>query len=258
MLIDGKAIYNATGEYIAEAARMLVNNGVTIIGVSGGATPDITATIAATVKGLTTRAPVIKTKTNRPEAITADYTDRRPEFLKNIAAGKFITTAELDIPRGLDMTSVIDGAAYLKAHGIDAVNITDGARARLRMNSIAISVLVQNATGMECITHLACRDRNLVALQSDLLGAWSHGVKNILVITGYRAHIGDSLCDTVYDVDAIGLIRAVALMNKGEDIVGNPIGAPTAFSISCAANPLADDFERELVRLAQKSNKARR
>lgn len=167
---------------------------------------------------------------------------------------KLVTTVELDVPRGLDMSSVIEGARYLREHGIDAVNISDGARARLRMSPIAISKLVQDATGAECITHLACRDRNMVALQAELIGAHEMGVRNILAVTGDPTHIGDYPSATsVYDVDSIGLVRALGRMNRGRDLMDNPLGRPTGFTIACAVNPAADDLEREIDRLAMKA-----
>jgi 5,10-methylenetetrahydrofolate reductase len=171
------------------------------------------------------------------------------------ALGKrLLTTVELDVPRGLDMSSVIEGARYLKEHGIDAVNISDGARARLRMSPIAISKLVTDATGMECLTHLACRDRNMVSLQAEVIGAHELGVRNILAVTGDPTHIGDYPSATsVYDVDSIGLIRALGRMNTGRDLMGNPLGSPTGFTIACAVNPAAEDLERELDRLAMKA-----
>jgi homocysteine S-methyltransferase len=162
-------------------------------------------------------------------------------------------TVELDVPRGLDMSSVYEGAEFLMRHGIDAVNISDGARARLRMNSITISHLVQQKTGMECISHLACRDRNMVGLQSELLGAHAVGVRNILAVTGDPAQIGDyPYATSVYDLDSIGLIRALKRMNEGRDLMGNPVGERTNFMISCACNPVADDMDREVARLERK------
>ena len=152
------------------------------------------------------------------------------------------------------MSSVIDGARYLKQHGIDAVNISDGARARLRMSPIAISRMVHDETGMECITHLAWRDRNMVGLQIEVLGAHSLGVRNILAVTGDPTHIGDFPAATsVYDVDSIGLVRALGRMNSGLDLMGNPLGQPTNFTIACAVNPAADDIEREVDRCAAKA-----
>jgi homocysteine S-methyltransferase len=167
---------------------------------------------------------------------------------------KFVATVELDVPRGLDLSSIIEGARYLKEHGLDAVNISDGARARLRMSSIAISQIVQSQVGIECHAHLACRDRNMIGLQSEVLGAHAMGVKNILAVTGDPAQIGDyPYATSVYDVDAIGLIRALGQMNAGKDLMGNPIGSYTQFCIGCGCNPVAYDMEREVRRLEQKA-----
>ena len=174
-------------------------------------------------------------------------------FHSRLVAG-FVSTVELDVPRGLDMSSVLEGAAFLKTHGVDAVNISDGARARLRMSPIAISQLVQTQVGIECIAHLACRDRNMVGLQSELLGAHAMGVRNVLAVTGDPTHIGDFPGATsVYDVDSVGLVRALGRMNQGQDLMGNPLGDPASFCIACAVNPAADDLEREVDRLAAKA-----
>ncbi len=251
-LIDGHAVYNATVDYVAESARSLVESGVTIIGVDGGAMPEHVQAIAEAIRGMKTGTPEIRP---RREPRQSDDESRRAEpsrFQQNLGR-KLLVTVELDVPRGLDISSVIDGAAYLQKHGVDAVDITDGARARLRMSSITISHLVQSQTGMECITHLACRDRNMVGLQSELLGAHALGIRNILAITGDPAHIGDyPYATSVYDVDAIGLIRAVRRMNEGLDLMGNPVGARTNFLIACAVNPVADDLDREVRRLERK------
>lgn len=253
-LVDGRPIYHATPAYVAEAAQELVRIGTTIIGISGGATPELVRVIRNAVDALTVGRPDVRVRKESHEKTHVIIPEvRKSEFAKKIAAKKFVTTVELDIPRGLDLSSVIDGATFLRDHGVDAVNITDGARARLRMGSTAICHEIIRLTGMECITHVACRDRNMVALQSDLLSAWTLGITNILAITGDPSHIGDfPYASSVYDVDAVGLVRAVDRLNHGEDLVGNPIGDRTDFSISCAANPLADDMERELDRLARK------
>jgi methionine synthase / methylenetetrahydrofolate reductase(NADPH) len=155
------------------------------------------------------------------------------------------------------MSSVMEGATYLAKAGIDAVNITDGVRARLRINSFTLGHLVQSKCGIEAITHLACRDRNMVGLQSELLGADSLGVRNILCVTGDPAQIGDyPYATSVYDIDAIGLIRAVKSMNDGCDLMGNPISGGeincTHFLIACGCNPIAEDMEREMFRLDRK------
>jgi homocysteine S-methyltransferase len=151
------------------------------------------------------------------------------------------------------MSSVIEGATYLHRHGVDAVNITDGARARLRMSSVALSALMQREVGIEAMTHFTARDRNLIGLQSELLGAHALGLRNALCITGDPTSIGDyPHATSVFDVDSIGLIRAVRAMNEGQDLMGNTIIQRTSFLVACAANPRADDMDREIDRLAKK------
>lgn len=256
-LVDGRAYYNATPEYVAASCLKLVEAGVCIIGADGGATPEHIAAIVNVVNGISSgevKMPVIKVKTEKIE--NSQHYERLSNFQKNIGK-KFMATVELDIPRGLDMSSVFEGASFLAKAGLDAVNISDGARARLRISSITLAKLVQDQCGIEVICHLACRDRNMVGLQSELLGAELMGVRNILAVTGDPAQIGDyPYATSVYDIDAIGLIRALSEMNKGRDLMGNPIAGgelgTTHFSISCGANPIADDMEREMRRLEQK------
>lgn len=253
-LVDGFPIYNADPQYVADVVKKLVQNGACIVGAEGGATVEHIKLIAETVSQEAIGSIAIKVKHSKPEESSEEIVDERSEFHKKIG-NKFIATVELDIPRGLDMSSVIEGATYLKNKGIDAVNISDGARARLRMSSIAISSLVQNATGMDCITHFACRDRNMIGLQSELLGAYAQNVKTILAVTGDPAQIGDyPNATSVYDVDSIGLIKSMNNMNHSNDLMGNPIGKKTNFLIACAANPVADDLDREIERLWKKAD----
>lgn len=252
-IVDGRPIYNAEPSYVAQAAIRLVRQGASVVGADGGAGVDHVAAIANAVRGCVPGAAATPPAQAKSTLAQPTPAPAPTAFAAALAAKTFVTTVELDIPRGLNMQSVIDGAAYLAQHGVSAVNISDGARARLRMSPIAISAMVQQQTGMECISHLACRDRNMVALQAELLGAHALGVRNILAVTGDPTHIGDYPSATsVYDVDSIGLVRALEHMNRGVDLMGNPLGQPTAFSIACAVNPAADDVEREVDRLAQK------
>lgn len=252
-IIDAQPMYNAEPAYVAAAARRLVEHGAAIIGADGGADVAQVRAIAEAVAGAEIGSAPVVTKRS-----AAHHEDEQAEatptnFMQAITQRR-VVTVELDVPRGLDMSSVIEGARYLREHGIDAVNISDGARARLRMSPIAISKLVAEQTGMECISHLACRDRNMVALQSELIGAHEMGIRNILAVTGDPTHIGDFPSATsVYDVDSIGLVRAMGHMNHGKDLMGNPLGSRTGFCISCAVNPAADDLDREIDRLAMKA-----
>ncbi len=262
-LVDGRSVYHASPEYLATYAKQLVEAGVKIIGACCGSTPSHIKAIAEAVKDIRLKKSKIniKVKTERKEdqpsskisqVEVISREDKSSNFAKNIGK-KFLTTVELDIPRGLDMSSVLEGAKYLKDNGIDAVNITDGARARFRMDPVAISHLVQSQVGIETITHIACRDRNLIGLQGLLLGAWALGIKNILAITGDPAKIGDfPNATTVLDVDSIGLIKILKNMNYGLDAVGNMIGERTDFLIACAANPTAENLDYETSRLEKK------
>ncbi len=252
-LVDGKAFYNGDPDYVARSVRRLAEAGALIIGAEGGATTEHIRAIAQAVQGVAVGSMAIEVKPAKAEQSLPPAEDGRTQFSRSLGK-KFVATVELDVPRGLDLSSIIEGARYLKEHGLDAVNISDGARARLRMSSIAIAQIVQSQVGIECHAHLACRDRNMIGLQSEVLGAHAMGVKNILAVTGDPAQIGDyPYATSVYDVDAIGLIRALGQMNKGKDLMGNPIGSYTQFCIGCGCNPVAYDMEREVRRLEQKA-----
>lgn len=259
-LLNGRSIYHTTPEYLAAYAKELVESGVTLIGACCGSTPAHIRAIAETVKGMKVGKPSPKKETVVHAAIRTEpapryYTEpsRWSKFARNVGK-KFMTTVELDIPRGLDMTSVLEGAQFCLERKIDAVNITEGARARLRMSSIAISVMIQQRVGIEAMCHRAARDHNLIGLQAELLGAHALGLRNILCITGDPAGIGDyPHATSVFDVDAVGLIRAISSMNRGTDIMGNTIGEPTSFYIAAAANPSADDLDAEVAKTEKKA-----
>lgn len=252
MLVDGATVYSSDEGYVASAAVRLVESGVSIVGAEGGASIHHVSAIANAVQTCVVGSKPPKARSTSSHDTPNNTPKPLTQFQENLEQG-FVSTVELDVPRGIDMSSVVEGARYLKEHGVHAVNISDGARARLRMSAIAISRVVMEKTGMECITHMACRDHNMVGLQSELLGAHALGVHNILAVTGDPTHIGDfPVASSVYDVDSIGLIRAMRKMNEGQDLMGNPLGEQTSFSISCAVNPMADDLEREIDRLAEK------
>ena len=260
-LLNGKALYHTTPEYLAQYARELLQAGVTLVGSCCGSTPAHTRAIREVMDELKLDRPQIVIReqpvprkapiaTGRP--MPQKESDDRSEFAKNIGR-KFLTTVELDIPRGLDMSAVVEGARYLHQFRIDAIDITDGARARLRMSSLGISAMVRQHTGMETMTHLTARDRNMLGVQSELLSAYALGLKNILCITGDPTNIGDyPQATSVFDVDSSGLIRAASSMNRGRDLVGNTIEQRTSFLIACAANPVADNMDAELEKIEKK------
>jgi len=255
-LLDGRSIYHTTPEYLGTYARELVECGVTLVGACCGSTPAHIAAMAKAIKGLQVGKPSTQQKPSSvriaEQARSVERFDERSKFARNMTR-KFMTTVELDIPRGVDMTPVVEGARYVHQRGIDAVNITDGARARLRMSSVAVSALLQREVGIEAMTHLATRDRNMIGLQAELMGAHVFGLRNILCISGDPTSIGDyPHATSVFDVDAAGLIRAVKSMNDGRDLLGNSIGRPTSFFVGCAVNPVAYDMEKEIMKLEKK------
>lgn len=258
-LLNGRSIYHTTPEYLATYARELVGSGVTLVGACCGSTPAHIHAIADAVKGMKVGRPAPRAEKKpvveiaaAPQPAYGPQQVRWSKFARNIGK-KFMTTVELDIPRGLDMTAVLEGAQFCYERKIDAVNITDGARSRLRMNSIAISLMIQQRVGIETMTHMTTRDRNLIGLQSEMMGAHALGIRNVLCITGDPANVGDyPHATSVYDVDSSGLIRALSSMNKGCDIMGNSIGSPTSFYIAGAFNPCADDSDHELEKLGRK------
>jgi homocysteine S-methyltransferase len=170
-----------------------------------------------------------------------------------LARQVFAVTVELMPPRGHHAEALIEQARQLRIHGVDFVNIPDGPRASARMSALAAALAVQQHAGLEPILHYACRDRNLLGMQSDLLGAHSMGVRNVLIITGDPPRVGDYPDATaVFDVDSIGLTNVVARLNRGLDIGEQSIGQPTAFHIGVAVNPAATDIEEEVRRFRYK------
>ncbi len=255
-LIERRLVYNTTPKYFAEYALRLVEEGIFLIGGCCGTTPEHINEVAKEIKGKKTVkrevAAIIEKVSEEicePEiAVDKDFSN----FSKNIGK-KFLITAELDLPRGLDISAVINGARSLKSYGVDAVNISDGARARLRMSPITVAHLIKENVNMEPILHFTCRDRNIIGLQSELLGAYALGLKNVLAITGDPANIGDYPAATsVFDVDSIGLVKILKKLNTGIDLANNTIGESTMFTICVAGNPLAQDMKTEIERLKRK------
>ena len=174
------------------------------------------------------------------------------EFAERLRTG-FAVTVEVDLPRGNEIGQVVDAARRLKERGVHAIDISDGARARLRMHPVAAARIVQEETGIEVVAHISCRDRNIIGLQADLLGAAALGVKNILAVTGDPAQIGDyPEATSVFDTDSVGLVHVLSKMNRGEDLAGNPIGEPPGFLVGASFNPTAEDLDQEVEKLRRK------
>jgi homocysteine S-methyltransferase len=251
-LVRGRILYDTTPEYFAKYAARLAEAGATIVGGCCGVTPDHIREVGRVVRGVKPGSRPVVVRRREREAPELPQSERS-QFGQNLGR-KFQVAVELDLPRGLDLTKVLTGARALKEKGADAIDISDGARARLRMNPVAVARLIQEECGIEVVMHFSCRDRNLLAIQADLLGAHALGIRNILAITGDPAQIGDyPTATSVFDIDSIGLVRVLKKLNEGFDMAGNTIGIRTNFTIAVAFDPLARDIDMELARLKKKA-----
>ena len=252
-LVRGQVVYDTEPEYFARAASRLVEAGATILGGCCGTRPEHIAALRRIIdKG--DLKPAVRASVKHEVKERKPLPESPPTELRQKLGRKFVLSVEMDLPRGLNVAKVLAGSRQLKIAGADVVDISDGARARLRMNPLAASKLIQDQVGIEVVMHFACRDRNLLAIQADLLGAHAMGVRNILAITGDPANIGDYPSATsVFDVDAIGLVRIMSRFNEGVDLAGYSVGARCAFTIAVAYNPLAADADLELDRLMRKA-----
>jgi len=262
--VGGRAMYMASPEYMSNYARHLIQAGVRLVGGCCGTTPDHIRAMVDGVRPLVPRHATVEQSAGggrlsrvsaHPEshAVPPLPLTERSAWGRKLAAGAFVTSVEIVPPRGVDPAKMIAEVRKLKAAGVDAVNVPDGPRAQSRMSAIATSVLIEQQVGIETVTHYACRDRNLLGMLSDLLGASALGLRNVLLITGDPPKMGPYPDATaVFDIDAIGLTNLVSRLNRGVDPGGNSIGAPTRYVIGVGVNPVAIDVEHELKRFAWK------
>jgi methionine synthase I (cobalamin-dependent)/5,10-methylenetetrahydrofolate reductase len=255
--IEGRNIYLCSPEYMASYARRFINNGVRLVGGCCGTTPEHVRHVKNAVRAL---APVAS-RTGKAERAGTRATPaaapiaraEKSRLANALARGAFVITVELVPPRGFRAEALVECARQLRIHGVDVVNIPDAPRASARMSAVSAAVLAQQQSGVETVLHYACRDRNLLGMQSDLLGAHSMGIRNLLIVTGDPPQVGDYPDATaVYDVDSIGLTNVVTRLNHGLDIGGQSIGHPTAFHVGVAANPGALDLDEEVRRFQYK------
>lgn len=261
--VAGRWTYAATPAYFAEYARLFIEAGVVLIGSCCGTTPEHTAAMARVVKGAVPVRPVVRPapapektplpslqlveKPIPPEEVTF------PTRLRDLFSKDGVVTVAVEPPRGWDYTRVVEDVRYLRSLGVDAVNVGDNPLASLRMSPVALAAVLKREVGIEPIVHFTCRDRNVIALQSELLGAAALGIRVVLALTGEPVEVGEfPKATSVFDVDAVGLIRILRNLNEGRNLAGNPIDARTHFIIGGSANPLAADLEREVERVRQK------
>jgi methionine synthase I (cobalamin-dependent)/5,10-methylenetetrahydrofolate reductase len=253
--VDGRNIYLCSPEYMASFARKFLKAGAQFIGGCCGTTPNHIRAIKSAIRAVEAQK-TAKPTPQREEIITETPPpplEERSKIGRLIHDGTFVTLVEIVPPRGINPAKELEGAALLAARGVHAINVPDSPRASARMSAQSLCIQVQQKVGIETVLHYTCRDRNVLSIQSDLLGASSIGLKNILCLTGDPPKLGNYPDATaVFDVDAIGLVNIVRRLNHGLDIGGNPIGASTGFTIAAAANPGVPDIDNEVRRFAYK------
>ena len=255
-VVHGRNVYLSSPDYLRDYAAAFVEAGAAVVGGCCGTTPEHIRAMAREVAGKA------RVRSAHPVSVIVEAEVPRtaaPEIetsrLKRKLAetGDFVVTGEVEPPKGADCATAIEGARQLKASGVDAVNVTDNPMARLRMSSIAVAALIQREVGLDAVVQITTRDRNVLGLQSDLLGAAGLGVKAILCLGGDPLKIGDyPQAKQVSEVDVLGLLRMAKGLNAGADLAGNAIGSPTRFAIACASNPAAADQEVEFSKLRAK------
>lgn len=257
-VVDGRMIYLCNPEYFGEYARRFIQLGVRMVGGCCGTTPEHVKWIASAVRSLTPggKKEISQALLQKPEKaapVEVVSLENKSSLGKKLADKKFIVTAELTPPKGCDPQAVIERARQLKDAGIDAINIPDGPRASARLSPLAMSLLIEQKVGIETILHYCCRDRNILGIQSDLLGAYALGLRNILAITGDPPKVGNYPNATaVFDIDSIGLVNVIQRLNHGRDLGNNEIGQPTGFVCGVGANPGAIDLDLEVRRFEWK------
>lgn len=252
--VDDRVIYPMSADYMARFVKDALAAGATLIGGCCGTTPEHVAAMRVAMDevigaGSTRRLSLVPEQETRQELKAAD---EPTEFARKLGK-QFLVSVELDPPRGLNPEKMLTGAQMLKEAGVDAVNVADSPMARVRMSALALCYMVQDRIGLETILHFTTRDRNLMGLQSDLIGAHAMGVRNVLALTGDPPSLGDYPDLTpVYDVDSVGLVRVLKAMNAGTDAAGASIGQQASFTIAVACDPTRDDLPHEADRLYRK------
>jgi methionine synthase I (cobalamin-dependent)/5,10-methylenetetrahydrofolate reductase len=258
--VQGRQFYMGSPEYMAEFSRRFVQTGAKFVGGCCGTTPTHIKLIAEAIRSVSPRQGISSFRNQsatvaelKPQDVLVVPPEERSRWAGKIARGEFVTSVEVLPPKGCDAQKTLDSIRLLKDAGVDGVNIPDGPRAQTRMSAQATAVLVEREIGIEAVLHYCCRDRNLLGMMSDLLGAAALGLHNLLIITGDPPKMGPYPDATaVFDIDAIGLTNMANKLNHGLDLGNNPIGKPTAFSLGVGVNPGAVNLEEEIRRFEWK------
>jgi len=260
-VIEGRILYLSTPEYFAEYTKRLIQHGVRFVGGCCGTTPQHIKFMASAIRALDPTfersEPILKvtqTQTQKDAGKTPAKAECEPSTLCKLLEDKeFPVSCEINPPRSSDVTKVLKQVKLLEKAGVNVVNIPDGPRASARMSPMALAHIIMSETGVDTMLHYTCRDRNILGIQSDLLGAEALGLRNILCVTGDPPKLGDyPMATAVFDVDAIGLLSIADNLNHSLDLAGNPIQNPTTFYLGAGFNPGAIDLELEIERLNKK------
>jgi len=249
--VEGRFLYLASPEYFAEFAARAVALGVRLVGGCCGTTP---AHTRAMRERLASHLPAeklapgaeVQVLERPPAPVEPPEAQQEPTLLRKLRE-KFVVSVEVDPPRGINTRKVMEGARLIVQRGVDCINIADSPLARIRMSAMSLATQIhQHFPRVEIILHYTTRDRNLMGLQSDLLGAHALNIRNILCLKGDPPALGDYPNATaVFDTDAVGLMRMCHRMNAGTDLAGTSIGGVTRFAIGCGVNPTAEDIDAE-------------
>ena len=255
--VEGRKIYLCSPEYMAQYARRFIWAGAKIVGGCCGTTPEHIKLIYAEARSLQPvqrrLAVTVEEPAARAQAMVKVPVAEKSQLGAKLAAGRFVAFVEILPPRGVDASKEIAGARLCAANGIDCINVPDGPRASARMSAQITCMLIQQQADIEAVLHFACRDRNILGIQSELLGAHAAGIRNLICITGDPPRMGAYPAATaVFDVDAIGLTNIVNNLNHGLDIGGNPIGSQTCLLLGVGANPGAVNLDEEMRRFEWK------
>jgi homocysteine S-methyltransferase len=249
--VGNRKIYLAAPEYMARYARRMVDAGVSFVGGCCGTTPEHTEKIVEFVAAASPRKPtayVSREAVAPAKGLDPVPLERRSRWGRKIAAGEFVQSVEILPPRGWQTSEMLEKCRTLKIAGVDAINILDAPRSQSRMGAMASAIIVEREVGIETVVHYTCRDRNMLGMISDLLGAAAAGLRNLLIITGDPPRMGTYDFTGVFDIDSIGLTNVVYHLNHGLDPGGNTIGNATPYVIGVAVNHSAPDLDRELKR----------
>jgi methionine synthase I (cobalamin-dependent)/5,10-methylenetetrahydrofolate reductase len=252
--IEGRNIYLCSAEYMASYARRFIQAGARLVGGCCGTTPDHIRAIKSAVRSLTPRPTRTMVQVAAPQvrALEPAPVEQRSRLGEKLARGEFPVLVEIVPPKGSDPTKEVEGAQYLLAQGVDAVNIPDGTGATARMSALTLAAILQQRVGIEVLLHYSSRDRNVLTIQSDFLGAAALGLRNILALTRDTAQYSTILESATFEVDAIGLVNILNNLNRGLDVGANPLGTQTSFLIGVGLNPYAVDVDEELRRFEYK------